>query len=128
MSKIVQSSRELYVPFANKMYVLHALDSKVVMGRTTEVGTYSGFIGRPVLGLFLLCFYGPNAHMVVILDIVNSLVDYISFSVLDCLPEYEDGFEDKIKEVLDEDEVKDDKKGKRRSRHDLSTFISRDMF
>ncbi|GAV01796.1 hypothetical protein RvY_12450 [Ramazzottius varieornatus] len=111
------------------MYVLHALDCKMALGRTTEVGTYSGFIGRPVLGLFLLCFYGPNSHLVLTLDIVNSLVDYINFCVLDCLPEYEDGLEKNLTEVLDDEQVDNEKKKKkRRSRHDLPVYTSKELF
>ncbi|OQV19241.1 hypothetical protein BV898_06664 [Hypsibius exemplaris] len=127
MSGLTQSSRQTYIPFGRKVYLTTRLDRTAVYARTTD-HEYDGFVARPVAGLWVFGFYDSHCHPAVTVDVVNSVVDYINFSVFACLPEYEDGFEEKINTVLDDDDEDGGGKRRRKSRHDKAAFTSQDIF
>ena len=125
-SELVQAARQIYLPFNGKVYLTTRLDRMYVMTRTTGEN-YEGLVARPVEGLWIFGFYDVHCHPVITLDVVNSLVDYVDFSVFNCLPEYEDGFEEQITAVLDGDGGQAGKKT-RKSRHEKEAFTSQKIF
>ncbi|XP_055346432.1 uncharacterized protein LOC129593939 [Paramacrobiotus metropolitanus] len=118
LGKVVESSRDILVPFGNKLYKITQLDPMFAFGRTFAQD-YEGFVARPVLGFFIVVFYATNSFVGVASDIVCSLVDYITFCVFGCLPEYEDGF-DMVTTALDDEHWRNHKED-----HESEAYRSR---
>lgn len=125
MSNVVRGARELLTPILKRFYVVKHLDFDAVYARTAD-DDYEGFVARPVLGFFIFLFYDKNSHPGVAVDVAGSLVDYVTFCVFNCLPEYEDGFQKNIAAVLDSDD--EDCMLSRKEFHEKHNYKSEEIF